>query len=420
MSEDALPEDEAMTDQDLGGPGTAVVAVTDKPAVARAVTGSVGLLRPIAPISDIIDAQNEARKFIHTALKEGRDYGVIPGTNEKKKSLWKPGAERVNAAYGVLARFEFSEQEVDHDRVVNYEKKEWDPDVRGKKNLVPGQSKGLYRYVIRCSLYKGDTLVGEGLGSCSSMETKYVDRPRDLENTIIKIAKKRAFVDATLTTFGLSDEFSQDYDEDAEDKAEEEREQRRLERQGRVKENVQAGVQKASDDLRRVQEQRASKRQLSKVDKERAGEIKDRVLAIWDQHDVVDAERMDDARVAMHDRDIPRMENGIPDIDQLGPSDMATILEYVRRRYETQKTPAAPATPLLVVRRVEKTLHILDPLKTKECIGCRELLSGQKAADLSKNAKDYCQPALVAVDKEYAPDRIPAEMQEALAGLAST
>src|SRR5690606_10620038 len=56
-------------------------------------------------------------------------------------------------------------------------------------------------------------VIGEGVGSCSTMESKYIDRPRDCENTALKMAKKRAYVDATLTTFGLSDQFTQDVED---------------------------------------------------------------------------------------------------------------------------------------------------------------------------------------------------------------
>ena len=82
-----------------------------------------------------------------------------------------------------------------------------------------GISLGLYRYVITCKLYRGDQQVGEGVGSCSSMETKYIRAPRDSENTILKIAKKRAFVDAVLTTLGLSDRFTQDVEDIQSNKA---------------------------------------------------------------------------------------------------------------------------------------------------------------------------------------------------------
>src|SRR5690606_23849470 len=59
-------------------------------------------------------------------------------------------------------------------------------------------------------------VIGSGMGSCSSLESKYISRPRDLENTILKMAKKRAYVDATLSTFGLSDQFTQDVEDMAE------------------------------------------------------------------------------------------------------------------------------------------------------------------------------------------------------------
>jgi len=76
--------------------------------------------------------------------------------------------------------------------------------------LEKGSSLGLYRYVVTCKLYRGDMCVGEGVGSCSSLESKYIRNPRDFENTVLKIAKKRSFVDAILTTLGLSDRFTQD------------------------------------------------------------------------------------------------------------------------------------------------------------------------------------------------------------------
>ncbi|HLL52631.1 MAG TPA: hypothetical protein VK447_03735, partial [Myxococcaceae bacterium] len=80
-----------------------------------------------------------------------------------------------------------------------------------------GVSYGLYRYVVRCVLIhiESGSTVGSGVGSASTMEGKYVDRPRESENTVLKMAKKRAFVDCTLSTFGLSDAFTQDLEDHA-------------------------------------------------------------------------------------------------------------------------------------------------------------------------------------------------------------
>lgn len=55
--------------------------------------------------------------------------------------------------------------------------------------------------------------MGTGIGSCSSMESKYLRTPRDFDNTILKMAKKRALVDATLSTLGMSDRFTQDVED---------------------------------------------------------------------------------------------------------------------------------------------------------------------------------------------------------------
>ena len=45
------------------------------------------------------------------------------------------------------------------------------------------------------------------------MENKYVEDPRDRENTVLKMAQKRAFVGVTLNVFGLSDRFTADLED---------------------------------------------------------------------------------------------------------------------------------------------------------------------------------------------------------------
>lgn len=177
------------------------------------------LLRPVAPVAQILEAQNEAREVISKALTKGRDYGVVPGTGGKA-TLFKPGAERVNRAFGATATFEIVEQEVDHSRRIEWAKEKW-TGAKGsrRKTLTEGVSFGLYRYVVKCTLVQLETGIplGEGMGVCSTVESKYIDRPRELENTVLKIAKKRAYVDATLVAYGLSDQFTQDVEDMAGD-----------------------------------------------------------------------------------------------------------------------------------------------------------------------------------------------------------
>lgn len=192
---------------------------TETTAIARVEPNrSIGLLRPIAPPADVIAAQNEVREYVAQTLKEGRDYGKIPGTGDKP-TLLKPGAERVCNGFGLTPRFEIDEKEIDHDRRVEWSKRKRSHFDKAKGAVVyndeSGVSFGLYRYVVRCVLVHRESgaEVGGGLGSASTLETKYVDRPRDLENTILKMACKRAFIAATLIATGLSDQFTQDVED---------------------------------------------------------------------------------------------------------------------------------------------------------------------------------------------------------------
>jgi hypothetical protein len=155
---------------------------------------------------DIIEAHKEAASLIREALEDGRDYGAIPGAGPKKVLL-KPGAERLCTAFGLRPTYDVVSYEADHDRVVEFHDRR-----RGAST-----SAGLYRYVVKCKLERDGVVVGEGVGSCSTMEQKYVSRPRDSENTVLKMAKKRALVDAVLGTLSLSDRFTQDVGDDEED-----------------------------------------------------------------------------------------------------------------------------------------------------------------------------------------------------------
>jgi len=175
------------------------------------------LLVPVASPSEVLAAQEQVRALVQQTLKKDRDYGIIPGT--KKPTLLKPGAERINAAFGVAVRYKIVASEIDHDRPVAWTKRK--AQYKSGKFVgyeeISGNSVGLYRYVVDCELIQRapGVIIGQGIGSCSTMESKYVDRPREVENTILKIAEKRGLIAATLNAYGLSDQFTQDM-EDAE------------------------------------------------------------------------------------------------------------------------------------------------------------------------------------------------------------
>ncbi|NBW17479.1 MAG: hypothetical protein EBR82_56815 [Caulobacteraceae bacterium] len=160
----------------------------------------MGLMRPVVRPAEIIEAHKEAADVIREALEDGRDYGTIPNAGPRKVLL-KAGAERLCVAFGLRAVYSVVSSEADHDREVGYY------DYKRKKDAT---SRGLYRFIMKCELMRDGVIAGEGIGSCSTMESKYVSRPRDCENTALKMAKKRALVDAVLATLSLSDRFTQD------------------------------------------------------------------------------------------------------------------------------------------------------------------------------------------------------------------
>lgn len=159
---------------------------------------------------------------IKRALKKDHDYGEIPGTN--KPTLLKPGAEKILMMFGIRSEYEIITQIED-----------WE--------------KGIFAYTIRCTLSHGAEKITEGLGSCNSKEDRYRYRwvkidevPEGIDaetlktryseygtqynryriendetysqaNTILKMAKKRAQIDATLTVASLSEIFTQDIED---------------------------------------------------------------------------------------------------------------------------------------------------------------------------------------------------------------
>lgn len=159
------------------------MAVTEKEVTAISVIDSIDTNLVQRTMQKIADFQ----AVVQGALKPGHDYGIIPGCD--KPSLFKPGAEKINMLMGVATGYEIMSKEEDFD-------------------------KGFYAYNIRCFLSKGGMVICEGIGSCNSKEKKYISQdPHSIANTILKMAKKRAYVDATLSLASLSDIFTQDIED---------------------------------------------------------------------------------------------------------------------------------------------------------------------------------------------------------------
>ena len=162
-----------------------------------------GILAPIVTPAQALGLVQTVRELVQQSLKAGVDYGKIPGID--RDVLLKPGAEQLLRAFGLNVRYEIIERIEDFDRLVSYRTKD------GKEAAAIG----LFAYTIRALALRGEEVVGEGMGSCSTAESKYISRPRDCQNTALKMAQKRALVSACLSTLALSGMFTQDVDEDA-------------------------------------------------------------------------------------------------------------------------------------------------------------------------------------------------------------
>ena len=192
------------------------------------MSNEIVVVQDLAP--DVVRGQMTAihnfQSVIQNTLTQNVDYGKIPGCGDKP-ALFKSGAEKITMALGLTSEFEIIEKKEDFET-------------------------GIAFYEIRCVLKKNGTSITQGLGSCSTMEGKYrwrwvpewddsikgLDmskvvykdkktrdgRPYKLYkldnddvftqwNTVLKMAKKRSFVDAALTVGSLSNLFTQDIEE---------------------------------------------------------------------------------------------------------------------------------------------------------------------------------------------------------------
>ena len=173
-------------------------------------------LPALAPTANSIKARVQLiQEVMKAVMIKNVHYGVIPGT--EKPTLLKPGSEVL------LSTFQIA------------------PSIRVEDLSTPDCAR--VRVFVTGVHSPSGMVIGEGIGECSSNETKYKWRkayddewndtppdrrrvtfgkyrnkqvrtePADVANTILKMAKKRAQIDMTLTATGASDCFDQDLDE---------------------------------------------------------------------------------------------------------------------------------------------------------------------------------------------------------------
>lgn len=183
-------------------------------------------------VGAVVRQINLIQNVMATVMKEGEHYGKIPGCGPKP-TLLKPGAEKLGMTFRLAPYFTIEPEEL---------------------------GDGHRGYQITCTLrhIPTDVVVGQGVGYCSTMESKYRyrwdstgkdvpsdywnsrnpailggdafiarkvdgkwlifqrvehDNPADYFNTCEKMAKKRAHVDAMLSATAASDIFTQDVED---------------------------------------------------------------------------------------------------------------------------------------------------------------------------------------------------------------
>lgn len=165
------------------------------------------------------------QEVMAAVMQKDVHYGVIPGT--QKPTLYKPGSEKILSTFRIAAHPKEIEDLSTFDEI---------------------------RYRVKVygvAMENENVLFGVGVGECSSNEEKYKWRrpvcdgefndtpddrkrmkwvkgyqdkpdyqikqirtnPSDVANTILKMAKKRAQIDMTLTATGASDVFDQDLED---------------------------------------------------------------------------------------------------------------------------------------------------------------------------------------------------------------
>ncbi|MGD9678913.1 MAG: hypothetical protein AB7V16_11285 [Vulcanibacillus sp.] len=137
---------------------------------------------------------NMLQSFVKDMMIPNVDYGIIQGC--KKPSLLKPGAEKLCDIFGFSKQLEVL-------------------------NRIEDWNSGLFHYEIKVVLTNKKTglVEAEGIGCCNSKEKKFKNQDSfTIINTLLKMAKKRAMIDAVLSATRSSGIFTQDMEDMEPDK----------------------------------------------------------------------------------------------------------------------------------------------------------------------------------------------------------
>jgi len=192
----------------------------------------------------VLKQVNVIQEIMRAVMHQDEHYGTIPGT--KKPSLYKPGAEKLSLVFRLRPEYEIRRSDLPNGH------REYEvvctlfhiptgqsvgqgvgsaTTMEGKYRYRGGEKDGTGRSVPKeywnlkkaGKISEAQTLIGgKGFSAgkidgnweiCSIGEKMEHDNPADYYNTVLKMAKKRAHVDAILTATAASDIFTQDVED---------------------------------------------------------------------------------------------------------------------------------------------------------------------------------------------------------------
>lgn len=115
------------------------------------VSTGAELFMPVMEVKQAVMRRDALVGFVRDIMRRDTDFGVVPGTSTKP-TLLKPGAEKLSSFFGYAPVFV-------SERIV--------------ENFGDDGGEPLFFYRYRCELYRAGVLVGSGIGSCNSRESKY-------------------------------------------------------------------------------------------------------------------------------------------------------------------------------------------------------------------------------------------------------
>lgn len=190
-------------------------------------------------VREITDQVKLIQTVMRDVMKDGEHYGKIPGCGDKP-ALLKPGAEKLGMTFRLAPRFDVRRTDYPN----GHREYEITCTLNDRHQGVGACStlEAKYRYRTGPKKFTGkpvpkdywnlrgsnpakasEMIGGKGFAVgkndvgqweiCEAGEKVEHDNPADHWNTVLKMAKKRAHVDAILTATAASDIFAQDIDE---------------------------------------------------------------------------------------------------------------------------------------------------------------------------------------------------------------